>query len=36
MCKYYKHRGNGDAERMPWAVKRKLGRRRRMSRNDVG
>lgn len=36
MCKYWKHKGNGDAERAPWPVLRKLGRKRRLSRHDLG
>ena len=35
LCKPQKHAGAGDAMRAPWAVQRKLGRRRRLSRNDV-
>ena len=35
LCKMHKHRGNGDAERAPWAVRRKLGTKRRLSRHDA-
>jgi hypothetical protein len=34
LCKMHKHKGNGDAERAPWAVRRQLGMKRRMSRHD--
>jgi hypothetical protein len=36
LCKPHKHRGNGDSVRAPWAVSRKLGRKRRWSRRDLG
>lgn len=35
MCKCWKHKGNGDAERTPWATLRKLGKRRRFSRKGA-
>lgn len=35
LCKPHKHRGHGDAARAPWAVNRKIGRRRRWNRHDV-
>jgi len=36
MCKSHKHAGNGDAERKPFAVLRKMGKKKRVSRHDPG
>lgn len=36
MCKYYKFRDHGQAVRQPWAVQRKVGKKRRLSRKDLG
>lgn len=35
MCKDHKHAGHGDTIRTPWAVLRKMGKKRRYSRHDV-
>lgn len=35
LCKMHKHAGHGDAERAPWAVRRQLGTKRRLSRNAL-
>ena len=35
-CKPHKNRRNGRAVRDPWPVLRKLGKRRRLGRNDLG
>jgi hypothetical protein len=36
LCKPHKHAGNGDARRKPAAELRTIGRRRRVSRHDLG
>jgi hypothetical protein len=36
MCKPHKIRGHGRAQREPWAVLKKIGKRRRVSRGDIG
>jgi len=36
LCKPHKNRRNGRAVRDPWPVLRKLGKRRRISRRDLG
>lgn len=36
MCKPQKHRGRGRSEREPFAVRRKIGKSKRLSRADVG
>lgn len=36
MCKPHKFRDLGQAERQPWAVVRKFGKKRRLSRHDLG
>lgn len=36
MCKPHKRRGVGQADRVPVAVLRKLGKRKRLSRRDLG
>lgn len=36
MCKHHKYAGHGDAVRMPWAALRQIGKKRRVSRHDVG
>lgn len=36
MCKMHKHAGHGDAVRMPTAVVRQFGKRKRISRHDLG
>lgn len=35
VCKSHKHSGNGRAVREPWAVLRKLGKKRRVTRGDL-
>lgn len=35
LCKQHKHAGHGDAARAPWAVLRKVGKKRRWNRHDV-
>lgn len=35
LCKMHKHAGHGDAARAPWAVLRKVGKKRRWNRHDV-
>ena len=36
LCKPYKFKDLGQAARMPWSVKRQLGKKRRMTRGDLG
>lgn len=36
LCKPYKHAGHGDAERKPTAELRQIGKRRRVTRHDLG
>lgn len=36
LCKPHKHRDAGRAVRDPWPVLKKLGKRRRVSRGDLG
>ena len=36
MCKPYKFKDHGQAERKPWAELRYLGKRKRVSRHDLG
>ena len=36
LCKQHKHRGHGRAVREPWAVLRKIGKKRRVRRGDLG
>jgi hypothetical protein len=36
MCKPHKFRENGQAERQPFAVLRKIGKKRRVERKDLG
>lgn len=36
MCKYYKFKDNGQSIRKPLAELRKLGKRKRVSRHDLG
>jgi hypothetical protein len=35
LCKPWKLAGHGDAARAPWAVQRKVGKKRRWNRHDV-
>lgn len=36
LCKPYKLANYGDAERMPFAVRRQYGKKRRLGRGDIG
>jgi hypothetical protein len=36
LCRPWKHKDTGRAVREPWPVLRKLGKRRRLSRGDLG
>ena len=36
LCKPHKHAGHGDAERKPVAELRRIGKRRRVRRHDLG
>lgn len=36
LCKPHKHRGQGHAARIPWAVLRQIGKKRRLRRGELG
>jgi hypothetical protein len=36
LCNYHKFKDHGRAEREPWSVIRQIGKRRRITRNDLG
>jgi hypothetical protein len=36
LCKQHKHAGHGDAYRAPFRVNRKVGKKRRWSRHEIG
>ncbi|MFE6745994.1 hypothetical protein ACFVGM_09095 [Kitasatospora purpeofusca] len=36
VCRPWQIRGNGPARRAPWPVLRKIGKRRRLGRHDLG
>ena len=36
LCKPHKHDANGQSVRQPWAVLRKTGKKRKVSRHDLG